>query len=922
MPWRLRWWRGRVDLRGRQRTGQRMGKGSKATVGYWYKVAYHSGLTAGPIDAFLEFRGGDKVAWTGNLTGSGTITINALNLWGGEKDQGGISGDVDVMFGEATQEPNGYLLATFGNQVPAWRGIATLVFKGGRYGAMNPYPQKPSYKFQRILAGWDDECWYPETAVVAVSNNAAQSLGPTSNGWRYNVAAGNESWASPTFDDSLWPIGASPFASDNYASHPYVAAGGYPVAQGTSWPVNSTIWVRRTFYVDTPSAFDMEVFVDNYATCWVNGHQVLPRSGGNAFPSVDAFKHAFTVPASVLVAGNNMFVMKAEDVGGWAYAALKVTLGGVTLNAMNPAHILYDARTQQDMGREPTANMNDASFRAAADWYFAQSFGLCVEYDPGSETLDDFISRVERVAGCSMSRSPVDGQWYLDIANGVYDLSTLPILSDDDILDFAESPTIMDSAANSVGVEYFDPQLKATLSTAPVQAMGAIEAFGTIHQQTTYLEIPTSDLAVRVATRDLRAAITPSRTFDLTTTRSPYSWRVGTYFRLQSPKRGIADMVCLLAEKSSGSLKSGAIKITASQDIYSLPTAAFVDAEHGVDTRPSQIPASIVAQAAVEVPYVVVVGALSRADLSALPDDAGYLMTMAADPSTSVGYTVTVSSGGDYAPTANGDWCACGAVSGAAGYSDSSFTLANAHQLGSVAVGMGALWGTEIVRVDAIDPGAGTIVLARGCADTVPVRHADGELVWFYGTDAAEDPTEYTSGETISIKLLTNTGSQELDPSAAVPLSVTFRGRQFRPYPPGQVRLNGGSAYGSPAITGRISLTWAHRNRVLQANQLVDTTAGGITPESGQTYNVRLYGADGITLLTTYNGIDGAAISFTPPSAGSYVLELESVRDGLASFQKHVIPFSISALDVSHYLVESGTGYYLTEDGTGHYITE
>lgn len=143
-----------------------MGGSSKAqTVGYWYEIAFHSGLGIGPIDAYLEFRGGDKTAWRGEVMQSQTIQINAPNLWGGEKDQGGIVGAVDLMFGEPTQMPNPRLSRWFGPAQPAWRGVATLAF-AGRYGAMNPYPQKASHKLRRILAGWEGEPWYPGKAAI------------------------------------------------------------------------------------------------------------------------------------------------------------------------------------------------------------------------------------------------------------------------------------------------------------------------------------------------------------------------------------------------------------------------------------------------------------------------------------------------------------------------------------------------------------------------------------------------------------------------------------------------------------------------------------------------------------------------------------------------------------------------------------
>lgn len=885
-----------------------MGKGSKATVGYWYKVAYHAGLGVGPIDAFLEFRGGDITAWSGNLTTSGTISINAPNLWGGEKDQGGIVGDADVMFGEATQQPNAYLLSTFGNQVPAWRGIASLVFKGGRYGAMNPYPQKPSYKFARIVKGWDnDACWYPEKAVVPISSDT--TLPVDALGWEYVVV--------PKGSDP-GHTGLVPPASG------WQPAPAGPWTNGNIWPMQTTLWVRRSVTITGINQV-CHLAADNGCVMLVNG-AVVGASNADNIPIASNENNPVSIPLAVgstyQIAGKAFSEDNPADDSG-SYCSVSITAAG--LSAMNPAHILYDAKTQQDMGREPIANMNDASFRAGADWYYQQNFGLCTEYDPASETLDDFVSRIEKVAGCSVSRSPIDGQCYLDIANGVYDLASLPRLTDDDILSFSESPTILDSATNSVSVQYFDPQLKETLTTPPVQALALVDAFGTIHDQTSYLEIPTSDLAVRVATRDVRASVTPTRAFELTTTRLPYAWRVGTYFRLQSPKRGIADMVCLLAEKSSGTLKSGAITITATQDIYSLPTAAFVDTEHGVDTSPSPIPVAIAVQMAFEAPYVTVVGLLSRADMAALPSDVGYLQTVAADPafpSTSLNYALTVSSGGDYVATATGDWCACATIAASSGFDDTAFVLTNGYLLGNVAVGTGALWDNEIVRVDAIDAVSGSLVLGRSCADTVPMQHAAGSTIWFYGTETAADATEYAAGETVEVKLLTNTGSQQLDPPLATALAVTFDSRIVRPYPPGAVQLNGASPWNTPAITGSIKLTWAHRDRILQADQLIDATAANIGPENGTSYNVRVYATATGAIVANLTGISGTSASFTPTVEGAYRVELESQRDGLISLQMYSLPLTITNLDVNFYSTEDGSGAYATEDGTGFYQAE
>lgn len=897
------------------------GKGGKTTVGYWYKVAYHAGLGVA-MDAFLEFRGGDKTAWSGTLGSSGTIHINAPNLWGGEKDQGGISGDVDIMFGEATQLPNAYLISTFGNQQPAWRGLATLVFKGGRYGAMNPYPQKPSYKFMRIVKGWDnDACWYPEHAAVTVSGGGlTATLTDFNTNFHSNAPSKfqliNGAIANTTINATngdYWRIQA-PFSniSSLYcefsiltlaAGDPLIialtdASGNHiidfcPLTENTVDPVQrpsvnyfGTILPIYGSTLAAGATYSFEALINKAAgtwTYWLRQGAVQLATG--------------TAPLTSTGAPAWLYFTRSSNAAASAVSQYSLVRLAGPGQAMNPAHILYYARTQQDMGREPTANMADASFRAAADWYYNQGFGLCTEYDPAAESVDDFIARIEKVAGCSMSRSPTDGLWYLDVANGVYDLDSLPTLTDDDILDYSESPSVMDSATNSVSVKYFDPGAKETLTTAPVQALALVDTFGTISEQVSYPEIPTGDLAVRIATRDLLASVTPTRSFSLTTTRVPYAWRVGTYFRLQTPKRGIADMVCMVAEKSSGTLKSGAIKITASQDIYSLPQASFVDTEHGVDTRPSQIPVAIAQELAYEVPYIDLVRSLSRADLQALPADAGYLATVATDPARSIDYTITASEDGG--STWNGNYsaqfCPMALVVSADPLVDAApltaLTLSQPSGLGNVSAGSAALWGSEVVRVDAIDPVALTVTVGRGCADTPPVPHAANEPIWFFDDFYGSDLTEYAAGETIAVKLLTNTGSAQLDPSLATSMAVAFNERQARPYAPGALLVNG-APYPSEA-SAPLTISWAHRDRVNQADQLVDTTQASVGPETGVTYTVRTY-VNG-TLDSTATGLTGTSTTLTPSSSGTVSVEVSAVRAGLESWQPHRATFDYNA---------------------------
>lgn len=857
-----------------------MGGSKKTTIGYHYRVAYHHGLCRGPIDAFLEFRAADKSAWTGLLSASGTITINAPNLFGGEKDQGGIAGDVDVQFGEAGQMPNSYLASVFGEQQSAWRGLATLAFKGGRYGAMNPYPQRASYLVRKIKKGWDEPgCWYPEKVQIPMLDGQVVLLG---SGWEYRVETFSEPntvWNDFAVPTSGWSVGGDlPFSTNGMSGGKY-------------WtPTRSNIWLRRRMHVNAIGV-TMHIAADNGCNVWVDG-VLAGSSNPTNVPVADNTRnpvsYTFGTTGTVEVLVKAFAEQLAADEAG---NSVRLAFSGLPLAAMNPAHLLFYARTNANMGREPAANINNASLQAAADWFHARGFGLCTSYDPGSETPADFEKRICKVAGCSFTRSLVDGQWYLDIANGEYTLADLPVLTDDDILDFKEIPSILDAAANSISIEYFDVPQKESVVTPPVIAQGLVAVFGAIHQSIDYPEIPTAELALRVAQRELLARVTPTRAFDLTTTRKPYAWRPGQYFRLRCPRRGIADMVCIVGEIQSGATRSGAIRLKAAQDVYSLPSSVYVQPESGVDASPSQVPVPVAIQRVIEAPYIEIVGTLPRAELQALPEDAGYLVAVAIDPAESRDYTLRVApEGGESVDAGYGDWTPSALVVEPAGHLDAAFSIASTLGLDQISAGMPALWDDEIVRVAAIDPDAGTITLGRGCADTVPAPHAAGSRLWFFDAAAAVDQTEYTEAETVTARLLTNTASRQLAEFSATPLLLTFAARAARPYPPASVQING-MTYPDPAtpVTTALALTWAHRDRVMQADQLVDTAAASIGPEPGTTYTVEYYTESGTTPLAAETDIaGGSSTPWLPPASGKYRIELCAVRDGLESWQRYV----------------------------------
>jgi hypothetical protein len=140
-------------------------------TGFRYWLGLHFVPSYGPVDAIKEIRVGDKVAWTGNQTASGNITINKPNLFGGDKKEGGINGTLTVAMGTDAQTPNAYLQSQLGANIPAYRGVFGLIWNGV-IAAGNPYMKPWAFKVQRVTKGWhNDSCWYSAKATIGDDMN-------------------------------------------------------------------------------------------------------------------------------------------------------------------------------------------------------------------------------------------------------------------------------------------------------------------------------------------------------------------------------------------------------------------------------------------------------------------------------------------------------------------------------------------------------------------------------------------------------------------------------------------------------------------------------------------------------------------------------------------------------------------------------
>ena len=252
----------------------------------------------------------------------------------------------------------------------------------------------------------------------------------------------------------------------------------------------------------------------------------------------------------------------------------------------------------------------------------------------------------------------------------------------------------------------------------------------------------------------------------------------------------------------------------------------------------------------------------------------------------------------DYTITGSSVMCPIGTLASSIGYSTTTLLLGSLRNVrpGDVFVGMSAMIDDEIVKVTVVD--VPFITVERGCADTIPAVHQSGSPVWFFSSSMGTDNKIYMATDTKAVKILPYTVlGANIPVESSPPTDITFNWRQYRPYPPGRVMVEGSAWYNGykTMALGDDDLvwTWAHRDRVQQADQLVGHGAASVGPEPGTTYTVEVRSVDG-TLLRTVNGITGTTWTYTRAMVEAdghtipeaYV-DLWSVRDGLRSLQAY-----------------------------------
>jgi hypothetical protein len=323
-------------------------------------------------------------------------------------------------------------------------------------------------------------------------------------------------------------------------------------------------------------------------------------------------------------------------------------MGTGAIQAMNPAHIIYELLTNREWGRGlPASALNLASFAAAADTLYDEGFGLCLRWNR-RDSLESFLQSVADHIGAVLYSDRSTAQLTLKLIRFDYDPNTLPIYDvSSGLLEIRESNvSALGPAVNEIVVEYFDP-VSAKVRTVANQNIASLQATRGVFNslKKTYNGVSTSSLALRLAQRDLRTHAMALRKFTMTFDRRAWKIAPGSVMRIADPVRGISNVIVRVGRIEDGTLTDGTITITAVQDVFALPNTSFIGNEPPNWVKPNNKP-TLKEHRAFEVPYFLLNQTMRPADFAILPEDAGFLGTVVAKPSDlSLAYNLFVKNG-------------------------------------------------------------------------------------------------------------------------------------------------------------------------------------------------------------------------------------------------------------------------------------
>lgn len=568
---------------------------------------------------------------------------------------------------------------------------------------------------------------------------------------------------------------------------------------------------------------------------------------------------------------------------------------------INPIHQIREIITNDNAMNKPESMINDENFKFAARRIWDEGLGVSGAFTEKSckEAIDEMLYHIE--AGIRVNRQT--GLYEIVLfRDDLLDLDNAQLFDKSNIKNFSIETENIDDVINSVNVNYYDRD-NIKDSSFSLDEIGSILSNQSNTETLNFPYFMNRRNAELIGNRKLKQLSTPTRKGTFTTGKYE-ARKINRYdvVKLTWHNQNMIEVPVRIMKIGLGDGRDNTVTLDWVEVIpFSSINYPIINVDPPTSVVLSPQPNQSIA---FEMPYFEAVQRFGQSQVDtelANNPDLGYLMVATKKPqNNSINALLYTDDGTGYQQASIVEYCPAAVLDQDISYLDASFAVKDVSAISQAEIGTLILCDEELMVYQSYDDVTKILTVKRAALDTVPKPHLQGAVFYFYDSFSAFDSEQYVLGEVINAKVLTTTPSGIQGLGDATALSVEMNARAVRPYPPANVKING--EYWPSFIEDHLALTWAHRNRLQQTGgEVLSWFNEDVTSETGVTYKVKIF--DDETDLTihevseiTANNIVIDAQFLAPRTR----IELFSVRDGYESLQKFEHIFSTVALDAPY----------------------
>lgn len=884
-----------------------MGGSSSQTVGYKYFAGLQVVIgncieymiNINPDNRGWIFTKPDEIAQL--KTGDTSIAVNKPNIFGGDKQEGGWVGTIDIHTGKPENlRQNEYLAEQDNSLVSSFPYLSHLVFrgpsldKGFQLVSMSGMLKEVLYWVKRIHVKDDGSPqWYDLKSEIPIQ--------------RIIDVGGN------TSDDPLdIPEGLT-------ISRNLIADGGTVISTPeVGEVVNKTLrffgggWSTNELTDLQDSSFISEVYLP-YSR-WKGTIAVSAIENGDVSITGGDFSHIDNVNFSIYnidFTGEKLSIsihVQNTRAIQWTYLNLQrfsAPLPSDYTGDINPIHKIREIITDDTAMNKPEAMINDSNFKAAADRIWDEGLGVSGAFTEKSckEAIDELLYHIE--AGIRVNRQT--GLYEIVLfRDDLLDLDNAQVFDKSNIKNFSIETANIDDVINSVNVNYYDRD-NIKDSSFSLDEIGSILSNQSNAETLDFPYFMNRRNAELVGNWKLKQLSTPTRKGTFTTGKYD-ARKINRYdvVKLTWHNQNMIEVPIRIMKIGLGDGRDNTVTL---DWVEVIPYSSIVFPTINVDPPTSNVlPPQPNQSVAFEMPYFEAVQRFGQTQVDtelANNPDLGYLMVATKKPqNNSINALLFTDNGTGYEQASIVDYCPVVQLDQDIGYLDTSFAVKNVSSISQAEVGTLILCDEELMVYQSYDGVTNILTVKRAALDTVPKQHSQDSAIYFYDSFSAFDSEQYVLSEVIDAKVLTTTPSGVEELGDVTALSVEMDARAIRPYPPANVKING--EYWPAYFENDLVVTWVDRNRLQQTGGTVlGWTDGGVALESAAStmLTIKELDVDDLVVATHNINVTGTntytlTISAMQAETRSIEVTVKTVRDGyecLYAFDHTIILLTLVA---------------------------